>query len=592
MTRLAVHSLGADRLVVSGDDGRRWVLGVPPVRLGDAEVQDALGTLRSQGADVVAPPPDEAGARLACLRDLPVFAAAVTAPTTVRWTFAGCIHRMMLRPGRADAAREVVDLLLATVADADEAAALSDPPLLDEITGERDAPPRSAVGVRAERPPEGVLERWTAGSWERHRLDPPPLVDPVTGVLHRIVERPGEPDAPPGFVHLHAELPHLSSVDRTFQPDPLAPAGGFRGAAVPPAHEAILSGVAHECGAYLRQGTLRVATAAELREQGERVLTVTDWRPHDPRLHEAPGFPFVRDHPRLRMAWLRGEDGHGACWAPVSLVHAGYPASGLEHLPLTNGHNLVGLQAGFTEEEALDRAAAHLIAQDAVARWWGTAAALPEAPLPEVARAGWGGSPWIVRVLAVPSRFDVPVRLAMVDDPSDGIIALGYGCAASAEDAATRAIVEALIQHASARDLARPDSLIRNAAALGNGGVAGLAPYDPQRRYAAAFADRRLMTDPMCHLQHGLDPEIADRTRQRLRPAAAAAAKPPPPTTASPYQALSRARTGHVRIDVTTARARAAGTRAIRLLTPGLRRLSVSAFDVHDDRAAAPYPGW
>ncbi|GAB3598647.1 YcaO-like family protein [Microbacterium tumbae] len=582
MTRLAVHALGDDRMVVCADDGRRWTIDAPAALIDDEAVRDALSALRGPEADaVIVPPADDATILLTCLGDLARLAATVTAPTTAQWTFAGRMHRVLLRPGdAASVAREVTACLLATVADAEEARGLAARPLVDEISGARPA----------RRPPaEGMLERWADGAWHPHRLDPPPLVDAVTGILRRIVERPRDPQSPPEFVHLHAELPHLSSIDGRFRPDPLAPAGGFRGAATPPEHEAILSGVAHECGAYLGQGVRRAASAAELRLAGERVLTVTEWRPHDPRLHEMPGFPFVRDDPALRTTWLRGEDAQGACWVPLSLVHAGYLASRLDDLPPTNGHNLVGLQAGFTRAEALDRAAAHLIAQDAVARWWSGGSRLAETPLPAVAR--WEQSPWRVRVMAVPSRFGMPVRLAVVDDPAEGVVALGHGCAQSPSEAAARALSEALVQHASARDLLRPDSLIRDAAALGNGGVAGLAPYDARRRYADAFSDRRRMIDPMCHLQYGLDPEAVDHTRRRLEPSGVEAEATAPPS-GSPFAALTRGCRRVVRVDVTTRRVRDAGASAVRVLAPDLARLSVAAFDGSESSTAHPYPGW
>ena len=356
-----------------------------------------------------------------------------------------------------------------------------------------------------------------------------------------------------------------------------------------PENEAVLSGVAHVCGAYLGQGTQRIATALELRHAGDRVLTVGEWRPHDPALHEHAGFPFVRDRPDLRMPWLQGEDASGPCWAPLSLVHAGYLASGIDDLPRTNGHNLAGLQAGFSEDEAKDRAAAHLIGQDAVSRWWSQHARLPEVPIPHRLRAGWGDSPWRARVLAVPTRFAVPVRLAVVDDPVDDVIALGIGCAATDDDASMRALSEALLQHACARDLARADSLIRNAPALGNGGVAGLAPHHPERRYAAAFTDRRGMIDPMCHVQFGLDPRIVDDTRARTTPRGQHSSRPNR-LPISPFRALSGAGERVVSVDVTTARARAAGAHAVRLLAPRLERLAVAAFP--SSTAATPYPGW
>lgn len=575
MTRLVVHALPAGGLLVSGDDGRRWRLDASSADLDSAAVRTALATLRAGGLDAASAPGSDSARAVSSVDEL----RGTDAAGEVRWVFAGRPHRALLPPRDARrVAGDIADRLVASVANADEAHALAGPALLDEVT---------VTGAgRSSAPEPGVLERWTNGAWERHRLDPVPLVDPITGVLRRIVERPPDPAVPAGFVHLHAELPFLSNLDPTHQPDPLAPGGAFRGAAVSPFDEAVLSGIAHESGAYLGQGELRHAAADDLRAQGDRVLTVEAWVRHPDRLYDFPGFPFVRDDPSRRTWWLRGADRDGTRWAPLSIVHAGYLGAGLDGLLPTNGHNLVGLQAGFHEEDALDRAAAHLIAQDAVAAWWADGPALDDVALPEIVRDGWWPSVWDVRVLAVPSRFDVPVRLAVVDDAGDGIVALGYAADADPATAAERAVAEALVQHASARDLAAPSSLIRAATALGNGGVSGLAAHDPERRYVRAFGDRRGMVDPMCHVQYGLDPEVVARTRARVVPrgrgtAATSAGK-------SPFAALDASGEDWMSVDVTSARARAAGVHAIRILAPGLERLEPAAFD----GASTIYPGW
>ncbi|MGO2112741.1 MAG: YcaO-like family protein [Pseudoclavibacter sp.] len=640
MTRLAVHALSDDALLVSGDDGGRWVLVAGRAAILRPEVRAALSALRARGPDAVVPPPSDDETAIACVDELQVLAAAVdrqvavrrsvgagspggTAPpigappqpaaVTVRWTFAGTVYRTTLVPGAATASADrIVACMRATVADPAHAAALVRVPVLDEFGGAVGMPRWwSDDSTEAEADPDvdadhpagsvGVLERFEGGAWVAHPVDPQPLVDPITGLLRRIVERPAEPGAPEGFVHLHAELPHLASVDPTFQPDALAPAGTFRSSSLPPRRAAERSGIAHLCGAYLGQGRRRLASVDDLRRAGERVLTVAEWRPHDPVLHDAPGFPFVRDDPGLRTWLLRGSDARSGetCWAPLSLVHAGYLSSGLDHLRPTNGHNLAGLQAGTTDDEAFDAAAAHLISHDAVARWWRDGGRLREVAVPPAVAESWGGCAWRVRVLAVPTPIGVPVRLAVVDDREDDVIALGHACASSPDVAAERAVAEALVQHASARDLARADSLIRRAESLGNGGVAGLAPYDAERAYDTWFADRRRMIDPMCHVQRGLDPCVVAHTRARVEPDDATGTRgdavtvdaPAASGPLSPGEALLRGTSRVVRVDVTTSGVREAGMRAVRALAPGLDRLGVAAFATGPD-VEHPYPGW
>ncbi|WP_418275693.1 YcaO-like family protein [Isoptericola jiangsuensis] len=605
--RLTVHRLGEDRVLACRDDGRRWVLDVGADGLEGDAARSALDALAAvaDGEPVTGPPPGPDVAA-ASLRGLAQVAVALdregsdggtsereASERVVRWPFAGSTYRVRLRAGRAvELADTVSALLRATVADPEQARALVEDPVAIVAGPATVAVPGSGAGSRSPGPgpATGFLERWTDGGWRPHAVDPPAVVDPVTGLLHRVVRRRADPRVPSGFVHLHAELPYLASVDARWQPDLLAPAGALGADAD---RAAVLSGLAHLCGAHLGQGELRRATPAELTATGHRVLTVTQWRPHDPALDGMPGFPFVPSGPDDRAWWLRGtehaEDGPAPCWAPFSLVHAGYLSARLEGLTATNGHNLVGLEAGRSRDEALDRAAGRLLAQDAVARWWHDGGApLPGVPTPP--RVGDDGAVVEVRVLAVPTRSGVPVRLAVADDPEDDVVALGYGCAVDATVAAELAVGEALVQHASARDLAVEESLIRRAPVLGNGGVAGLAPHDPDRRYGETFADRRSLIDPMCHVQYGLDPAVVADVRRRTR--ALGDAPDEPRADGAPFVRLVATADRVVTVDVTTPRVRDAGYCAHRVLATGLRRLSVGAFPQVRSDATTPYPGW
>lgn len=581
MTRITVHDLGDDRLVVCGDDGRRWILAVPAASVHSEAVRGALDEIRASGPhiEIVVGQDHVEVTSTAALRD---FASTCDDRCEVVWRYAGQPHRILLDPPNAPATVELVEKLLrAGVREPDVAAALTKTPLIADPLSLRPGEDRDAD--------VNVLERWEGDAWTPHRLRPAPSVDPLTGILRRIVPRPAEPWHPPGFHHLHAELPHLASVDPRYQPDALAPAGAFTGGPDTPERAAVLSGIAHYCGAYLGQGELRRATAYELRTTGQRVLTLAEWRPHDPTLHAMPGFPFVPDDDRAVNWWLAGDEDGETCWVPLALVHAGYLASGLHPLPPTNSHNLVGLQAGTDLADAADNAAAHIIAHDAVARWWRNPSALPACDLPATLRTPTHDSPLDIRVLAIPSLTGLPVRLVVADDRRDDIIGLGFAAAANLEEAASRAAAEALVQYASARDLNSPHSLIRDAESIGNGGVAGLATFDPNRRYAeTAFADTRRLTDPMCHVQYGLSASSVARVRQRTAPHGTAH---PLDSGAQPLSSLLASGSRVVVVDVTTPRVRETGFAACRILAPQFERLTPSAFPAWNDRTP-PYPGW
>lgn len=585
-TPLWVYGLGDESLVVAGD-GSRWIVGAAPEVLLGPDGADVTAELEAAAAPVVPPELDRDDLVLDSCEAL----LAVAAPRTAVWPFAGHWHRMRLAPGDAPAA---VACLRATAADPDHAQTLCGPTA--------SGPSLKAGTDRLDPPPPGVLTRWEpgTGTWEPHRLRPAPAVDPLTGVVRRLAARPPDPALPPGFRHLHAELPHLASIDARFQVDALAPAGTFD----EDDEAAVLSGVEHYCGAYFGQGEPRLASLAEL--EGGQAVAITDWEPHDPELHLQPGFPFARCDADSPLWWLAGEERGRRSWVPLSLVHVGWLEAGLSPAQVFHGHNFTGMKAGRTLTEAAERACAHVAAHDAVAVWWhaGRDARLPAAPVPEKLRSAWGASRLELRLLQVPSTAGVPVRLAVVDDPARDLVSLGFAAHRSGQRAAELAVVEALIQHASARDLDSPDSLIRNAEALGNGAVAGLAPHDPERRYLDAFGPGfRGLIDPMGHVQLGLDPRVAALVRDRTTPGDP---KPQAPEPDSIRSALERDHRVII-VDATADRVAEAGYRVARAIVPGLARIQPAAFPL-DPRtrlasAAArlgwnapaettPYPGW
>lgn len=606
-TPIWIYGLGDDSLVVAGD-GSRWIVGAEPEVLLGPDGAEVIAELAASVPTMALPEVgrddlvlDSCEALLAVAAgasseldgddlvfDAPEVPPAAAAPRTAVWPFAGRWHRMRLEPGEAQAA---VACLRATVADPRHAETLCRPAASEPLlkTGAATLDP----------PPPGTLTRWEpgTGTWEPHPLRS--VVDPLTGVLRRIATRPPDPALPQGFRHLHAELPHLASIDARFQIDALAPAGALDASDEP----GVLSGVEHYCGAYFGQGERRLAALADL--EGERAVAIPEWEPHDPALHEQSGFPFARFDLDTPLWWLAGEERGERCWVPLSLVHVGWLEAGLTPAEVFHGHNFTGMKAGRTLAEAAERACAHVAAHDAVAVWWhaGGDVELPEATVPAKVQAAWGASRLGLRILQVPSTSGVPVRLAVVDDPDLDLVSLGFAADRSGERAAELAVVEALIQHVSARDLAAPGSLIRNAEALGNGAVAGLAPFDPERRYLDAFGPGfRGLIDPMGHVQLGLDPRVAALVRERTVPGASAFDGPEPESVRSALEQDHRV----VVVDATAERVAEAGYRVARAIVPGLARVQPAAFPLDPNarlaRAAAhfgwaaietmPYPGW
>lgn len=603
--RINVYELSSEECVVVASDGQQWRIAASLAVIRSQHGQKALNELRTH-ANALSSPARGWGERLApsasALTDIAAEVKRNGVIATVMFPFSGHWHRVQLALGEAvSVAQTAIECLLATIPDAAVAAALIHPADLQDPLpswSHEDTPPVTA----------GALERWVNGAWQIHCLIPARVADPLTGILHRIVRRPSTPPLPTGFVHLHAELPYLGSIDPRYQPDLLAPAGALddgNSTAVELREPGILSGIAHYCGTNLGQGTRKRASAVEIERGCQRWFDLRNWEPHDPTLHVIPGFPFARFDPRRTGEWILGQDADGDVWVPLSLVHAGYLREGDEPAAATNANNLVGLHAGRSWEEAVERACGHLVAHDAVAVWWSSTAVAEETAVPTSVRQVFRSSPLNVHILVIPSTFAVPVRLAVLDDASDNIISLGIAAHMAPERAGELAVVEALIQHASARDLADETSLIRNSAALGNGAVAGLADFDLARGYARAFGeDHRGLIDPMAHIQYGLDPKVVAHTRARLTAGGyASASNPSPSAIASTLEAV----TSLICVDVTTERVRSTGFHAARVLAPGLARLQPAAFPLdptgrvirareilgwRENPHREPYPGW
>ncbi|WP_157847466.1 YcaO-like family protein [Salinibacterium amurskyense] len=642
--RVALVPLAAESCIAVGSDGQLWHLAVAASAV-TADIRERLrATVQPTPLPRVSPHDvrfDSAQEMLGLARLLDNSAGGCpcdcgaddgdsdepTMSLGVLFPFAGHWHRLLLEAGSAvGTAQFATDCLAATIADPATASALMQPAVTTSPATHVAAGDLNDDSTLA--PRHGILERWSNGRWASHALTPSPLVDPVTGILHRVRRRTNLAPLPTGFVHLHAELPHLRSVKATFTPDALAPAGALDdGSRSEPQllEPALLSGIAHYCGADLEQGVRTRASLTELQQTDERAFELAAWQPHDPALHALAGFPFVELRADTRIDWVRGQDAAGDIWVPQSLVFADYLRGSRTSALATNANNLVGQQAGRTLADAVERAAAHAVAHDAVAVWWSSTAAASAVPLPQSVATVFAESELKVRILAIPSTTGIPVRLAVVDDVNNTILSLGFAAHTDDDTASELAIVEALIQHASAQDLAQENSLIRDSAALGNGAIAGLVSWDPQRRYAHAFGPKhRGLIDPMAHVQYGLDPAVIEHARQRTQPrrqprpqphqglsptAGSAAPDSASSTTppAAPTSVTAAVASTLITVDVATDRVKTAGFHAVRAIIPGFARLQPAAFPLDPFGRLAearetlgwdaapnpgPYPGW
>lgn len=225
--------------------------------------------------------------------------------------------------------------------------------------------------------------------------------------------------------------------------------------------------------------------------------------------HLAPSALEVAEAPALDapLAWLTARDGR-----QVPLAAARGDLLGTAPAPERFPHGSTGLAAGSSVPVASDAAAAEVVERDVVSRAWAG-----DRPLPRVAASAL---PTPLRRATERAGVDVALHLLPAGDSGAvvGLVALrdgergylGVGAAYRPDRtvALTKAWLEAVVSLAQAAEL---DSAETGHAVAD---AAGLLPWRPDRRYAAAgWAG---VTDIAQHTQLLLDPAVADPVWQRL----------------------------------------------------------------------------
>jgi len=249
----------------------------------------------------------------------------------------------------------------------------------------------------------------------------------------------------------------------------------------------------------------------------------------------------------------------------------------------TNPVAYAGIAAGPDRASAEASALEEVLERDATTIWWASGS-----PAPAAAGAGAvvarlddpSGPERRVTLLNVPSELPVPVVAAFVEDTTDGLVAFGSACRATAAEAAEKALVEAYSLLSITAKLTDPDSDVWRAVAGGAIGAHTYAPYRLDRSYRDAFQpDWRDMVDLPALAQLYLDPRMQGRPLDRLRhPAGSvpigelpAVDGEPPAGRRDAYVALLAERGLRAfSVDLTTADVAAAGLAVVRVVVPGL----------------------
>jgi ribosomal protein S12 methylthiotransferase accessory factor len=250
-----------------------------------------------------------------------------------------------------------------------------------------------------------------------------PLVDPKVGLI-RSVELVKVSESDP-----QVYLAHADPCDTT-------PLTGIRaanrGAACSTTRDrAILracgESVERYCSAFFKLAELRLATAADLEQEGSRFVTVHEVYPFAAEQYSQDNFPYRRVDSETAVRCVRATSlmTDEVVWVPASCVYVPYTFD-IEVEPFTHMPISTGLAAGPSVESCIRKGIFEILERDALMIvWYGRLSAPRISPesckgvSPEVdallSAAIEGGPRWHINLLTL--DIDVPVISAALIDP-------------------------------------------------------------------------------------------------------------------------------------------------------------------------------
>lgn len=437
---------------------------------------------------------------------------------------------------------------------------------------------------------------------DRATLPAEALVDAETGIIRSVREVLHPVGAPHRYLALTASVADARMLGEW--PADRVSLGTSFGDPAQARIAAIGEGVERYCGNWLPdvlpRDELRVATAQELRAEGESVIDEDDL----PRFADwqltRPGFPYQRLLPSTPTLWARCEDlDGGSVSMPDALVHLNWRQSRFRSLPRTHHLNYAGIATGAGFDDARDRGVIEVIERDALEVWWhldGPTFGIDPATVPGLLD-DLRGSSLRVWLVAMPSEF-APAIGALVHDEERGLYAAGFSAALDPARAARKAVLEAVHTWIYTQGCTTADGWVFRAVAEGLMAKGLTLDFRPDADYTAAAGSQfENVIDLGAHVQVWLDPTVHDQARRFRAPAQGVH----PLSTMSPvtmdevYERL-RAR-GHrvLTRDLTTTDVRRTALRVVRSIVTGLVPNAPAAFSylgMPRFREAAEDRGW
>ncbi|MGW3472710.1 CocE/NonD family hydrolase [Saccharopolyspora sp. NPDC000995] len=306
------------------------------------------------------------------------------------------------------------------------------------------------------------------------------LIDPVTGIVRRLVDVAPVDGAPPRYIGVTAEIADARRLgawpaDRVSLGTTFGDPGGARTAALGEAVE-------RYCGNRVAPGLPR-ATAADLR--GERMFGPGDLPFFAPWQHEASRWPYRPFTDDLAVEWVKGAEDGEPCWLPASWVHLNYHSGERRREPRLHHLNYAGIATGTDERDAFRRGLLELLERDALELWWhlgGPSRGIDIDSVPGLA-AELAGSRLRVHLVELPTEHPAACVAAVVVDPVTGIVGGGGAARFDPVEACTKAVLEAVHTWVFTLGLVDPGGWVFEAIRAGILAEGLYLPFREDRRY-------------------------------------------------------------------------------------------------------------
>ncbi|ONI75210.1 hypothetical protein ALI144C_41475 [Actinosynnema sp. ALI-1.44] len=342
------------------------------------------------------------------------------------------------------------------------------------------------------------------------------LIDPLTGVVRRLVDVEPVPGMPSSYLGVTAEVADARRLGAW--PADRVSLGTSFGDPQTARAAALGEAVERYCGNRVPPG-LRVASARELAAEGHRLFGPADLPFFANWQYEVERFPYRYFDENLEITWAQGIENGEPCYAPASWVYLNYHTSARRRQPRLHHLNYAGIATGVGADDAFERGLLELVERDALELWWHLGApttGIDIASVPGLPER-LAGSRLQVHLVRLPSEHPVSVVAAVVIDPETGIVGGGGAARFDPVHACTKAVLEAVHTWVFTLGLLDKSGWVFQAIDAGVLAEGLYLPHRDDRGYLADAGENfRRVRDLGAQVQIWLDPAVQDQWLHRF----------------------------------------------------------------------------